>query len=164
MIAIRPASDSDFDAVWPIFHAVVKKGDTYAYPPDTDRDGAFKIWMTPPAMPYIACEGDRVVGTYFIKPNQPGQGAHVANAGFMVDPGCQGRGIGRLMGEHAVQEAQRLGFTAMQFNLVVSTNQGAVVLWQKLGFHIVCTLPGAFRHPDQGFVDAYIMYRNLQQI
>lgn len=162
MLHIRPALDDDFEEIWPIFHQVVRSADTYPYPPDTTRKAAFGIWMTPPVTPYMACEGDIAVGTYYLKPNQPGQGAHVANAGFMVDPACRGRGIGRLMGEHAVQEARRLGYLAMQFNLVVSTNRGAIALWKKLGFNIVGTLPCAFNHLDLGLVDAYIMYQDLR--
>src|SRR6185436_9453208 len=96
----------------------------------------------------------------YVKPNQPGRGAHVANAGFMVAPEARGRGVGRELGEHAIAEARRLGFRAMQFNFVVSTNP-AVRVWRALGFAVVGTLPGAFRHPERGFVDVYVMFREL---
>jgi len=98
---------------------------------------------------------------YKIVANQRGLGSHVANASFMVDPSCSGRGIGRQMGEHCLEEARRLGYLAMQFNFVVSTNGAAVALWQKLGFAIVGTVPKAFRHSTLGYVDTYVMYRSL---
>jgi ribosomal protein S18 acetylase RimI-like enzyme len=65
------------------------------------------------------------------------------------------------MAEHCLQEARRLGFRAMQFNFVVATNKSAIRLWQRLGFEIVGTLPGAFRHPEKGCVDVYVMFRSL---
>jgi ribosomal protein S18 acetylase RimI-like enzyme len=164
MCVIRPALDNDFDTIWPIFHQVVRQADTYPYPSDISREEAFKIWMVPPVRSYLAYERYTTVGTYYIKPNQPGQGAHVANAGFMVDPVYRGHGIGRLMGEHAIEEARRLGYLAMQFNLVVSSNRGAVALWKKLGFGIVGTLPSAFRQSAGDLVDAYIMYQDLRQV
>ena len=104
---------------------------------------------------------DCVAGTYILRPNQAGGGSHVANAAFMVAPDMQGHGIGRAMAEHCLSEARRLGFRAMQFNFVVSANVAAVRLWQRLGFKIVGTLPDAFRHPEQGFVDVYVMFRSL---
>jgi ribosomal protein S18 acetylase RimI-like enzyme len=107
---------------------------------------------------------ERILGTYILKANQPGLGSHVANAGFMVAPSAQGRGIGRTMGEHCLREAQRLGFRAMQFNFVVSTNETALRLWKDLGFSIVGRLPGAFRHAQEGFVDVYVMYRRLSSV
>tara|TARA_B100000315_G_C14284744_1_gene454669 strand:+ start:129 stop:626 length:498 start_codon:yes stop_codon:yes gene_type:complete len=161
MIQVRPASDDDFEAVWRIFHRVVSEGDTYPYSPDTNPDEARSYWMEPPARPYVALDGNRISGTYILKPNQPGLGSHVVNAGFMVDPAEQGRGIGRVMVEHALAEARHLGYRAMQFNLVVSTNTAAVALWKKVGFEIVGTLPGAFHHPEHGYVDAYVMYKTL---
>jgi ribosomal protein S18 acetylase RimI-like enzyme len=161
MLTIRPACHYDADAIWRIFHAVVSTGDTYAYDPDTSRDEALSIWMGPKGFTYVAEEDERIVGTYLLKANQPGLGAHVANAGFMVDPETQARGIGRAMGEHCLAEARRLDFRAMQFNLVVSTNEHAVALWQKLGFEIVGRLPSAFHHRQLGYVDAYVMYRSL---
>src|SRR4051812_37916950 len=104
----------------------------------------------------------RVVGTYILKPNQPALGAHVANAGFMVCPSARGHGVGRRMAEHCLAESRRLGYCAMQFNFVVSRNQPSVRLWQQLGFEIVGTLPGAFRHARHGFVDAYVMFKSLE--
>lgn len=159
-IRIRQAVQADFDQIWPIFHDVVAQGDTYVFAPDTPRAEAYHVWMEQPTMTYVA-EDDTgmIVGTAFIKPNQPGLGSHVCNAGFMVRADQRGKGIGRLLGDHVVQEATRMGFRAMQFNMVVSTNQAGVRLWQQLGFSIVGTLPLAFHHQTLGFVDAYIMYR-----
>lgn len=161
MIRIRRAGEDDFDAIWSIFHRVVRAADTYPYPPETHRQEAHALWMAPPNRTYVALDGREVAGTYYLRPNQPGQGAHVANAGFMVDPDRQGRGVGRAMGEHAVEEARREGFLAMQFNMVVSTNHRAVALWRDLGFTVAATIPDAFNHPEHGLVDAHIMYRKL---
>lgn len=140
--------------------------------PDTPREEALAYWFAKATRTYVAevaparrgstgREAGRIVGSYILRANWPGLGDHVANAGFMVDPAARGLGVGRAMGEHALSEARRLGYRAMQFNFVVSTNDSAVRLWQALGFKIVGTLPGAFRHPREGFVDAYVMFRSL---
>lgn len=160
-ITIREASGHDRDAVWEIFHAVVAGGDTYVFEPETTRDEAFEYWFHPGTRTYVAESGGRVVGTYLLRPNRPGLGSHVSNAAFMVSPSARGIGVGRAMGEHCLEEARRLGYRAMQFNFVVSTNHAAVELWQRLGFAIVGTLPGAFRHRTRGFVDVYVMFRTL---
>lgn len=102
-----------------------------------------------------------ILGTYILRPNQSGGGSHVANAGFMVSASARGQGLGRAMAEHCLSEARRLGFRAMQFNYVISTNTAAIRLWQDFGFEIVGTLPDAFRHPEKGYVDVYVMYRSL---
>jgi len=161
MITIRPAERRDEDAIWRIFHAVIAPGDTYVFLPDMGREEALAFWMASSAHVYVALDGGDTVGTYFLKPNQPGRGSHVSNAGFMVAPDAQARGVGRAMGEHCLAEARRLGFRAMQFNFVVSTNEPAVALWKKLGFQVIGTAPGAFRHPTLGFVDTFMMYRSL---
>ena len=158
---IREASGDDRDSVWEIFHAVVAGGDTYVFDPETPRDEALEYWFHPGTRTYVAESGGRVVGTYILRPNRPGLGSHVANAAFMVSPSACGLGTGRAMGEHCLDEARRQGYRAMQFNFVVSTNEAAVTLWQRLGFTIVGTLPGAFRHRTRGFVDAYVMFRTL---
>src|SRR5436190_15809370 len=141
---IRPATRDDDDAIWSIFHAVVAPGDTYVFEPEMARDEALSYWFQPDTHTYVAEHDGRVVGTYILKPNQPGLGSHVANAAFMVSPSARGRRVGRRMGEHCLEEARRLGFRAMQFNFVISTNEAALRLWQELGFRIVGTLPGAF--------------------
>jgi L-amino acid N-acyltransferase YncA len=164
LVTIREASGSDRDAVWGIFHAVVAEGDTYAFDPDTPRDEALAYWFHPGARTYVAEDAGRVVGTYVLKANQLGLGSHVANAAFMVAAAARGAGVGRAMGEHCLGEARRLGYRAMQFNFVVSTNRTAIRLWERLGFRIVGTLPGAFRHGSLGFVDALVMYRSLEAV
>jgi L-amino acid N-acyltransferase YncA len=161
MLTIRRAQESDFDAIWQIFHEVVRAGDTYVYDPETTRAQARSIWMSDAVTTYVACLGADVVGTYILKANQPGLGSHVANAGYMVSAGAQARGVGRAMCEHSLAEARKAGFTAMQFNMVVSTNEPAIALWKKLGFTIVGTLPRVFRHKRLGLVDAYVMHRFL---
>ncbi len=158
---IRAVTKADHDAIWQIFHEVVASGDTYALDPHMLRKDALGYWIGADTQTYVAESAGRVVGTYILRPNQSGGGAHVANAAFMVAPKARGQGIGRAMGEHCLSEARRFGFHAMQFNFVVSTNESAVRLWQDLGFKIVGTLSGAFRHPEKGFVDVYIMYRSL---
>jgi L-amino acid N-acyltransferase YncA len=158
---IRPATEADFDAMWPIFRAVVSTGTTYVFDLETPREDAFAYWLGPGVRSYVAEDAGRVVGMYKLVPNQRDLGSHVANASFMVDPSFGGRGVGRAMGLHCLQEARAAGFLAMQFNFVVSTNEKAVALWKQLGFAIVGTLPKAFRHRELGYVDAYVMYRFL---
>lgn len=161
MITIRKAEEADFDAIWRIFHQVVRRGDTYTYDPETTREQAHSIWMSDGHKTYVACVDERIVGTYILKQNQPGPGSHVANAGYMVDIDVRGKGVGRAMCEHSLEEARRMGFHAMQFNIVVSTNESAVALWKKFGFSILGTLPQAYRHRELGLVDAYVMHRFL---
>lgn len=158
---IRPATRDDHDAIWRIFHAVVTPGDTYAFPPDIARADALAAWLAPDIETFVAETGAGIAGTYTLKPNQAGPGDHVANCAYMVEPAAQGRGIGRAMAEHSLEAARARGYRAMQYNLVVSTNAPAIALWEKLGFSVVGTLPGAYRHPRHGEVDAYVMFRRL---
>jgi ribosomal protein S18 acetylase RimI-like enzyme len=161
MVEIRTATAADRDAIWDIFREVVAARDTYAFDPGMSHQDALGYWFQANTRTYVAESSGRIFGTYILRPNQSGGGSHVANAGFMVAPDARGRGIGRAMAEHCLSEARRLGFRAMQFNFVVSTNDPAVRLWQKLGFKIVGTLPGAFHHPEEGYVDVYVMFRSL---
>jgi len=161
MIKIRPATDADHDAIWKIFHQIVAAGDTYAFDPKMSREEALAYWFRSGTRTYVVEEDGGVVGTYILRPNQSGPGSHVANAAFMVARDAEGAGVGRRMAEHCLTEARRMGFRGMQFNFVVSTNTRAIHLWNQIGFKIVGTLPGAFRHPEKGFVDVYVMYRSL---
>lgn len=158
---IRPATDADFDQIWSIFHAVVSAGDTYTYPRDTSKDQAYQYWMAAPQVTLVVEEDGHILGTYYIKPNQLGGGAHVCNCGYMVSPQARGRGLASAMCEHSQQLARELGFRAMQFNFVVASNTTAVALWSKLGFETLARLPEAFLHPNLGYVDALVMHKHL---
>jgi L-amino acid N-acyltransferase YncA len=158
---IRAATNADHDAIWKIFHEIVSAGDTYALDPKMSREDALAYWFRADTRTYAAEKNGRVVGTYILRPNQLGPGSHVANAAFMVASDAQGCGVGRAMAEHCLNEARLIGFRAMQFNYVISTNTLAIRLWQELGFEIVGTLPGAFRHPEKEYVDVYVMFRSL---
>jgi len=160
-MTIRPATPADDEAIWHIFREVIAAGDVFAFDPEMSRADALAYWCGAGKHTYVAEEEGTVLGSYYIRANQGGGGAHVANAGYMVGEQSRGRHLGRAMCEHSLAEARRLGFRAMQFNFVVSTNESAVHLWKEFGFAIVGTLPGAFRHPEKGYVDVYVMYRSL---
>jgi len=160
---IRPIEQADWLPTWKIIEPVFRAGDTYSLATDITEQEAFKVWVKIPIGTWVAENSAQVIqGTYYLKANQPGQGSHVCNCGYIVAEAAQGKGIASAMCKHSQQEAVQLGFRAMQYNLVVSTNTGAVRLWQKLGFEIVGTLPEAFLHPSLGFVNAYVMYKKLE--
>lgn len=161
-VHFRVATPEDFDRIWPIFHAIVEAGETYAFPRDISKEDARKLWIDAPMKTYVFEDAGVILGTYFIKTNQQGPGDHVCNCGYMVSPTARGRGLATAMCEHSQAIAKQLGYKAMQFNCVVSTNEGAVRLWHRLGFTTVGRLPGAFRHPSQGYVDALVMYKWLE--
>jgi L-amino acid N-acyltransferase YncA len=160
-VTIRPATFADAGAIGRIFTAVIAGGDTYTFLPDTPAADGVDYFLGAGIASWVIEDGGQVIGMYKMIPNRSGLGSHVANASFMVDPTAHGRGAGRAMGEHCLGEARRAGYTAMQFNFVVSTNTAGVELWKKLGFQIVGTLPKAFRHATLGDVDAYVMHRFL---
>lgn len=161
MIEIREATSQDEAALWEIFSQVVAAGESYVFPMDSDFEVFQQNWMK--YSPLVAIEEELVVGTYIIKPNQMGLGAHIANGSFMVHPKHEGKGLGKKLGLHALRLAKSRGFKAMQFNMVVATNEAAVALWTKLGFEIIGTVPGVFKHKRLGYVDAYVMYQNLEK-
>jgi ribosomal protein S18 acetylase RimI-like enzyme len=161
-VIIRAATGNDRDAIWKIFQTTVAAGDAFVFDANTSREKALGYWCAGDVATFVAEQNGKVLGSYILRANQPGLGDHVANAGFMVDLDARGLGVGRAMGEHCLDEARRRGYRAMQFNFVVSTNESAVHLWRELGFHIVGTLPGAFRHAQKGFVDVYVMFRSLE--
>ncbi len=160
-LQIREIDASEFDLVWPIFRSVVASGDTYSYAPDTTFEEARALWTTAPTRCFVALLDGQPAGCYMLKPNQPGLGNHVANAGYMVAGHARGQGLAGRMCEHSLDIARAQGFLAMQFNFVVSTNTIAVKLWQKHGFAIVGTMPNAFRHTQLGLVDVHVMHRFL---
>ena len=132
-VRIRLAEQRDGDAIAEILSAVIATGESFAAEPGTAAEAALADWTAPPAAVFVAEAEGRVVGTYLIDPNQEGLGSHVAHGSFAVSPDARGLGVGRAMGEHAIAEARERGYRAMQFNLVVATNEGAVALWRSLG-------------------------------
>jgi len=158
---IRPAAGADANAIWAIMEPIIRGGETYTLPRDMDKESALVYWHSPEREVFVAEEKGKIVGTYFLQANQHGGGGHVANCGYMTAVNATGRGVARAMCEHSLGRARGRGFRAMQFNFVISTNERAVKLWQSFEFQIVGTLPKAFLHPTLGYVDAYIMYRDL---
>jgi L-amino acid N-acyltransferase YncA len=158
---IREAAAEDWSRIWPFWHRIVAAGETYTWDPDTSEDAARALWMNPAKRVYVV-EGDagRVVASAYVTPNYGGPAARIANAGFMVDPDCGGRGIGRALAEHLLAVAKADGYRGMVFNAVVETNP-AVGLWTSLGFTILGTVPDAYDHPSHGRVGLRIMYRAL---
>jgi len=161
-LSIHPATDSDRDAIWAILEPMIRSGETYTLPRDMNKQQALEYWFAADKETFVWKENGAVLGTYFLKANQQGGGAHVANCGYVTAPAAQGRGIASQMCLHSLERAKQRGFLAMQFNFVVSTNERAIKLWTSLGFEIVGQLPLAFQHPTLGFVDALVMYRQLK--
>jgi len=163
MNMIRPFENKDWAATWRIIEPVFRAGESYPFSPDITEEDAYNLWIEIPTATYVAVDKvGEILGTYYIKPNQPALGAHVCNCGYIVSESARGKGIASRMCEHSQREAITLGFQSMQYNLVVSTNETAIHLWRKQGFEMIGTLPGAFRHSQWGFVDAFVMYKKLK--
>lgn len=160
-LIIRPAGPADAPAIWAILEPVIREGETYALPRDMAEAEALAYWLAPGHEVFVAEADGAILGTYYMRPNQPGGGSHVANCGYVVARGAEGRGIARAMAEHSLAHARARGYRAMQYNFVIATNERAIGLWRSLGFDIVGRLPGAFAHPRAGFVDALVMWRQL---
>jgi len=159
---MREATEADFEEIWPIFHEIASAGETYAYPQDISKEEARRLWMHLPGKTYVAQEESQILGTYYIKTNQAGPGSHVCNCGYMVNSKARGRGLATAMCVHSQNMAIELGYKAMQFNFVATSNEEAVRLWNKLGFETVGRLPMAFNHPTKGYIDALVMYKWLE--
>jgi ribosomal protein S18 acetylase RimI-like enzyme len=161
-ISIRHFRDDDWLHLWPILRTTFASGDTYAFDPQSSEEEIHHAWVEAPMDTFVALDqSGAIVGTYFIKANQPGLGSHICNCGYVVSAEAQGKGIAAAMCEHSQATARAMSFRAMQFNLVVSTNERAVRLWQRLGFAIIGTVPEAFQHQQRGFVDAFVMHKRL---
>jgi ribosomal protein S18 acetylase RimI-like enzyme len=161
-MTIRPARPEDAAAIWSIIGPTIRSGETYALDPQMSESGALAYWLGSDKETFVAEQERSILGTYYIRPNQAGGGAHVCNCGYMTSAAATGRGIGRFMCQHSLEHARARGYRAMQFNFVVSTNERAVRLWRSLGFEIVGRLPLAFKHPSLGYVDAFVMFMALK--
>ena len=160
-LSTRPATDADEDALWSIMEPVFRAGETYAMPRDISREEALAYWTSPSHRVFVVEERGTILGTYVLRANQQGGGDHVCNASFLTAAEAQGRGVARMMLAHALDTGRAEGYRAMQFNFVVATNTRAVATWERAGFAVVGRLPGAFRHPVHGEVDALVMHRPL---
>ncbi|WP_314174794.1 GNAT family N-acetyltransferase [Streptomyces winkii] len=160
---IREMTTEDWSAVWPFFREIVAAGDTFTFPIDLTEEQGRGLWeMRAPNRTVVAVDdAGTVLGSAKMGNNQGGNGSHVANASYMVDPAQAGRGVGRALCEYSLEWARAEGFRAMQFNAVVETNVHAVRLYEALGFEILGTVPGGFRHPVHGYVGLHIMYLAL---
>lgn len=162
MPEIRPFLPDDWPAIWSVLEPVLRAGEAYAVPTDISEDEAFAFWVEKPASSYVMLDDqENYLGTYFLKTNAPGPGSHVCNCGYIVAEHARGRGLADSMCRHSMEEAKRMGYRAMQYNLVVATNLGAIKVWERNGFEVIGTLAGAFEHPEYGYVDAHVMYRWL---
>lgn len=161
MLEIRKATEEDKPELWEIIKAVISGGDTYVFAPDSTEEEMLGFWCSAEKWTYVALFDNKIVGTFFLKANQPDLGSHIANAGYMVAPEAMGKRVGRTMAEFSLEEAKKLGYKAMQFNFVVKSNEVAVKLWQNLGFEIIGEIPEAFQHAENGLTNALIMYRKL---
>jgi RimJ/RimL family protein N-acetyltransferase len=163
VVLIRPYEAADWPHVWAILEPVFRAGETYAFPREISAEQARDAWTAPGKQVFVAVDDitGELLGTYYLKPNFEGAASHICNCGYIVSERARGRGIAARMCEHSQRAALAHGFRAMQYNLVVSSNESAVHLWKKMGFTIVGTIPEAFRHPRLGFVDAYVMYKRL---
>jgi len=160
---VRPATQTDHDAIWDILCPVYRAGETYCMPRDIDRSEALQDWFAQPFTAFVAEVDGRILGTSHVGANRPAGGSHVANASFATHPDARGKGVAGALATHAKSWARDQGFRAMQFNFVVSTNEDAVHLWQKAGFSVVGRLPAAFLHPRHGLVDALVMFQTLKE-
>lgn len=158
---IRSATEADHAAIWAILEPVFRAGDTYTIDPDISREDALAYWYGPTHATFVAETEDQVLGTYYLRRNQAGGGAHVCNCGYITSPAARGQGVARAMLAHSLEEAPRQGFRAMQYNFVVANNTRAIATWERAGFTIVGRLPGAFHHPVEGYIDALVMWRDL---
>lgn len=160
-LLIRAATADDEAALWSILEPVIRAGETYPLPRDMSRAAALAYWRQPGYSVFVAERDGAVLGTYYLRANQTGGGAHVANCGYMTAENATGRGVATAMCHHSLAEAKARGFRAMQFNFVISSNTRAVRLWQHCGFEIVGRLSEAFAHPRLGYVDALVMMQRL---
>ena len=158
---ITKITENDFRLFWPVFKSIIEAEETYAFDPHMSYNEAYDLWCLSPQACYVAKENSEVIGTYYLKPNSAGPSAHICNCGYMVSPESRGKGVAKALCQHSQKVAVELGYLAMQFNSVVSTNETAVKLWKKLGYEIVGVIPKAYKHRRFGFVDCFVMYKQL---
>lgn len=163
MSVLRPMQEADFKAFWPVFTKILQRRETYSLDPGLPLEQGLRDWLESPDESWVVEQDGKIKAIYYLKANATGPGAHVCNCGYMVSLSARGQGLARMMCEHSQERARELGYKAMQFNSVVSSNRVAVTLWEKLGFRKVGILPRAFKHPEHGYIDSFVMYKWLEE-
>jgi ribosomal protein S18 acetylase RimI-like enzyme len=161
LIVNEVTREASGEGLWQLCQELIADGTTYVFLPDATREEVIDYWFPDPGSTFLATLDGEPVGCYLLRPNQPGRGSHVANASYFVSSKARGQGLGRKLAEHSMEQAELIGFKAMQFNLVIETNSGAIRLWESLGFQTIGVIPKAFDHAELGLVDARIMHREL---
>ncbi|VAW21642.1 hypothetical protein MNBD_ALPHA11-751 [hydrothermal vent metagenome] len=160
-IKIRTASIADRQGIWKILEAVIREGKTYPFPRDMNQKDALDYWLAKNHNTFVAVLDGEILGTYYLRPNNLGGGSHIANCGYATHKNARRKGIAKSMCKHSLVQAKEAGFTPLQFNFVIISNQGAIKLWTAMGFDTLCTLPKVFDHPELGMIDALLMFREL---
>jgi GNAT superfamily N-acetyltransferase len=154
-LTIRPLHEQDRDELFELFAVIVEEGGGFPQEPPLSEAVFERVWVRGKTAVTVARAGERLAGAYYLVPNFTGRAAHIANAGYMVHPDLRGQGIGRALVEHSFEEAGRLGFDAIMFNLVFESNP-ARRLYERLGFEAVGRVPQAV--PGE---DAVIYWRRI---
>jgi ribosomal protein S18 acetylase RimI-like enzyme len=158
---IRQATESDFEAMLPVFLCAVAPEENYVFTPNASHEDIFAYWFAPKIITYVIEVDRAIAGMAKLTPNFRELGSHVANLCMVIDPTYQHQGIGKTLAQYCLERAKQQGYQAVQLNFVASTNKSAIALWQKLGFSIIGTSPKAFKHKQLGYVDVNIMHRFL---
>ena len=161
-LTIRLADkQADRAAIWAIMEPVIRAGETYPLPRDMTDKAALAYWLSSLHTTFVCEDETGITGTYYIRPNNSGGGDHICNCGYMVAGNAQGKGVATAMCEHSLSTAREMKFTGMQFNFVIAENARAVALWTRMGFETLARLPGVFRSPTKGEIDALVMFQRL---
>lgn len=160
---MRQYNNSDITAIQSIWNEVILEGECFLWEQPFSKDEMDKILEVQEVI-YCAIDekDEKVVGFYVLHDNFPTRGNHIANALYAVDKSYKGQGIGKLLGSHSIKIALEKGYSAIQFNAVVSTNNTAIKLWEGLGFKKIGTIEQGFRNKNNEFVDLYIYHRLLK--
>ena len=157
---IREAEESDLEAMWGVYAAVANSSQPLPFADEINRDQFYAQWFGPSLICGVAEEAPHLLGIYKLSA-MPGE-ANVATGCYLVRPEVQNRGVGRALVQNSIARAQDADFEEIQIQFVPSTQKNFLVLLEELGFEVIKTLPDAYRHPEQGLVDAYVFQRFLQ--
>ena len=162
-IIARKFTPDDIESTIDIWNEIVEDGIAFPQMEQLDKQGGLDFFLSQ-SHTGVAIEEStgKMVGLYILHPNNVGRCAHIANASYAVAPGARGQGIGRTLVVHSLQTAKESGFLGLQYNAVVTTNETAVHLYEKLGFQRLARIENGFR-ADDGYRDTYIFFKTWPQ-